>query len=609
MNSWRKVFGYLTAAIVFAGLATTANADQADERFTLTMTPANIASSTTSIKATIKNMVGDDDRIRSFKISAPAGVTIQSATFSPSVSGITVTPSSVTVAVSLLGKAQTVDVTMTVTINVASSCAAKALTWTAQAWGSINFSGEKFALDSVHSQPTTTISAVTCYTLTYSAGAGGSISGNSPQTVSSGGNGTLVTAVPTGHYHFVGWSDGVSTAGRTDTSVSSSINVSAIFAIDTFTLSYTADGNGSISGPTPQTVEYNASGTPVTAVPNPDYHFVKWSDNSTQNPRTDTSVSANVSVTANTARNTLSFSQLPPTNPALGMPFPVALTFDGPPPNVGVSGTNCTVTSDTPITGLTTVTLNVTINALTSVPVDPTSCKLNVSATDYKSPTPFAFANVAFTSNTCDLQTSQGTDYAKLDPNADLAFLVSNQWGVRRGPSLDNGLCTTPISYTFNLTGNISSLVVNKAPDSLGAAFKYVVTWPPVDVDQFVDQTSLTAGWSQRRPFVAWGISGTPQDGDFVPGLYCVIDPDDISTLTLVELDALLPTIPNVPPFSNFTATDHPQYMPNQKAKMCISQQGSTSFGNKTIGNPSTPIQIQYWDKIIDEGDGFTKMP
>ena len=43
---------------------------------------------------------------------------------------------------------------------------------------------------------------------------------------------------------------------------------------------------------------YNTSGTAVTAAPNAGYHFVKWSDNSTANPRTDTNVTANISVTA-----------------------------------------------------------------------------------------------------------------------------------------------------------------------------------------------------------------------------------------------------------------------------------------------------------------------
>jgi len=65
-----------------------------------------------------------------------------------------------------------------------------------------------------------------------------------------------------------------------------------------YTLTYTAGSNGSISGTTPQSICRNSSGTAVTAVPNSGYGFVNWSDSSTSNPRTDTSVTANISVTA-----------------------------------------------------------------------------------------------------------------------------------------------------------------------------------------------------------------------------------------------------------------------------------------------------------------------
>jgi len=68
------------------------------------------------------------------------------------------------------------------------------------------------------------------YTLTYNAGAGGSISGTTPQTVDYGANGSEVTAVPNTGYRFVRWSDGVMTASRTDTNVTANITVTAMFA-------------------------------------------------------------------------------------------------------------------------------------------------------------------------------------------------------------------------------------------------------------------------------------------------------------------------------------------------------------------------------------------
>lgn len=71
-----------------------------------------------------------------------------------------------------------------------------------------------------------------------------------------------------------------------------------------YTLTYTAGPNGAIDGVSPQTVQEGQSGTAVTAVPEEGYHFVNWSDDSTQNPRIDTNVTTNISVTANFAINT-----------------------------------------------------------------------------------------------------------------------------------------------------------------------------------------------------------------------------------------------------------------------------------------------------------------
>ena len=121
--------------------------------------------------------------------------------------------------------------------------------------------------------------AINTYTLTYTAGANGTITGTSPQTVNHGADGTEVTAVPNAGYHFFNWSDGVLTASpRTDTNVTANVSVTANFAINTYTLTYTAGANGTITGTSPQTVNHGADGTEVTADPNTGYHFVNWSD-------------------------------------------------------------------------------------------------------------------------------------------------------------------------------------------------------------------------------------------------------------------------------------------------------------------------------------------
>ena len=70
-----------------------------------------------------------------------------------------------------------------------------------------------------------------------------------------------------------------------------------------YTLTYTAGTNGTITGTSPQTVSHGTDGTPVTAVADEGYHFVDWSDGSTANPRTDTNVAADITVTANFVSN------------------------------------------------------------------------------------------------------------------------------------------------------------------------------------------------------------------------------------------------------------------------------------------------------------------
>jgi hypothetical protein len=145
---------------------------------------------------------------------------------------------------------------------------------------------------------------INSYTLTYTAGAGGAITGTSPQMVTHGSSGTQVTAVPNANYHFVSWSDGVLTAARTDSNVTANLSVTANFAINTYTLIYNAGAGGSISGTSPQVVNHAASGSQVTAVPDTNYHFVSWSDGVLTAARTDSNVTANLTVTANFAINT-----------------------------------------------------------------------------------------------------------------------------------------------------------------------------------------------------------------------------------------------------------------------------------------------------------------
>jgi uncharacterized repeat protein (TIGR02543 family) len=109
------------------------------------------------------------------------------------------------------------------------------------------------------------------FTLTYLAGAGGTIFGVTPQTVNYGDSGTAVTVVPNAGYHFVSWSDGRTDNPRTDTNVIMSKTVTASCAINTYTITSTAGANGTITPLGATTVNYGASQS-YTITPNAHYH-------------------------------------------------------------------------------------------------------------------------------------------------------------------------------------------------------------------------------------------------------------------------------------------------------------------------------------------------
>ena len=60
--------------------------------------------------------------------------------------------------------------------------------------------------------------------------------------------GTAVTAVPNSGFRFVNWSDGVTTATRTDANVTANLSVTANFTLNTpYTIVALAGSGGSIS--------------------------------------------------------------------------------------------------------------------------------------------------------------------------------------------------------------------------------------------------------------------------------------------------------------------------------------------------------------------------
>lgn len=108
--------------------------------------------------------------------------------------------------------------------------------------------------------------------LQYTAGVGGTISGTNEQTVPVASSGSEVVAVPDTGYKFVGWSDGVSTASRTDSDCVDNLSVSAAFELLSFVVSFDTLGGSSVPS---QTIQYSQPIAP--AVPSREgYTFSGW---------------------------------------------------------------------------------------------------------------------------------------------------------------------------------------------------------------------------------------------------------------------------------------------------------------------------------------------
>ena len=144
--------------------------------------------------------------------------------------------------------------------------------------------------------------AIDTYTVTFTVGPHGTLSGDTTQMVVRGGNCTPVTALSDTGYHFAAWSgDDTSTDNPlTITNVTSNMNVQANFAIDTYvlTVNLAGTGNGTV---TPDVGEHEYDyGTVVnlTASPGATSTFEGWSSdalvtsNSTITMDTDKSVTA-----------------------------------------------------------------------------------------------------------------------------------------------------------------------------------------------------------------------------------------------------------------------------------------------------------------------------
>ncbi len=151
--------------------------------------------------------------------------------------------------------------------------------------------------------------AINTYTVTFKAGSNGSID-NVPevvQTVNHGDTTSPVTAIGSIGYHFTDWrGDLPSTENPLSIKgVTSNLTLTAYFSIDSLTVTFRTDGNGSLQGDTVQRVAYNGSTNEVIAFANAGYHFKDWTGHTdTDSAITVNGVTSNMLITANFELNT-----------------------------------------------------------------------------------------------------------------------------------------------------------------------------------------------------------------------------------------------------------------------------------------------------------------
>jgi hypothetical protein len=114
--------------------------------------------------------------------------------------------------------------------NVGNSWTASYVVGVSDVAGDISFSISANNLNQAYILTTDQSSVeVIRYILSYSAAAGGSLTGSTTQSVAYGQDGTSVTALPSGNYYFYSWSDGSTANPRTDLDISADVSVTANF--------------------------------------------------------------------------------------------------------------------------------------------------------------------------------------------------------------------------------------------------------------------------------------------------------------------------------------------------------------------------------------------
>ena len=144
--------------------------------------------------------------------------------------------------------------------------------------------------------------AIDTFTITANSAGKGIVSPQT-QTVDYGNDSAEIIPTPDEGYHFLKWDDNNTENLRIFTNVTEDITITASFEIDKFTVTAGFVGSGMVA-PEIQTIDYDCDSAEILAVPEEGYHFLRWNDGNTDNPRVISHVQENTEIIAIFAINT-----------------------------------------------------------------------------------------------------------------------------------------------------------------------------------------------------------------------------------------------------------------------------------------------------------------
>jgi hypothetical protein len=297
--------------------------------------------------------------------------------------------------------------------------------------------------------------AIDTFTVTPSVTGNGSISPNTPQTVNSGST-TAFTLTPNANNHIVNVTGtcGGSLVGNTFTTAAVTANCTVIanFAIDTFTVTPSVTGNGSISPNTPQTVNSGAT-TAFTLTPNANNHIVNVTGTCggslVGNTFTTAAVTANCTVIANFAIDTFTVTPSVTGNGSISPNTPQTVNSGATIAFTLTPNANNHIVNVTGTCGGSLVSNTYTTNAISA------NCTVIANfAIDTFTVTPSVTGNGSISPNTPQTVSSGATTAFTLTPNANNHIV--NVTGTCGGTLVANTFTTSAISANCTVTANFA---------------------------------------------------------------------------------------------------------------------------------------------------------